>query len=230
VIASASMKKETEKGGNGLVEGISKNLGGIFRHLLPGVIIMGTAYVAHPCWFAWVDASSWSYLAILAVITLAVGNVWFTVNRYIIHQIIDWLLYRCGIKGPIPLTPKSQYREDLGEYVADFHFADIPDHARQHITFRASSVLLLYIISEVGGLFFFWHGSNPLFEQYKWLVCVTSILIFAAAIWQATLTRAIDSHVVDKGRAKAAENSAPDNIDEAIVVFLPKAKAGSDGD
>jgi hypothetical protein len=117
-----------------------------------------------------------------------------------------------------------------GGYVADFHFADIPDHARQHITFRASSVLLLYIIAEVGVLFAVCHDSDSWFARYKYWVIAASVLIFVAAIWQATLTRTIDSYIVDRGQGKAAGGSAPDNTDEAIVVFLPQAKPKAESD
>ena len=83
-----------------IVQTVLNNLGVVFRHLLPGVLIMGAARVAFPCWFWWIDSRSWPNLAFAGVIALTVGNVWFTLNRYIVHQLVDFAFYVFGVRGP----------------------------------------------------------------------------------------------------------------------------------
>src|SRR5260370_32067837 len=95
----------------GWVESISNNLGAIFRHILPGIVIMGTAYVAHPAWFpppwsTWiVDLGSWQHLLVSSVVGLVVGNTWFAINRYVVHQLADYVLYVFKCKGPARIAP-----------------------------------------------------------------------------------------------------------------------------
>jgi hypothetical protein len=58
-----------------LVQSISNNLGTVFRHLFPGVLIVGAAAVIHPSWFVdRLDTHSWQHLVIIAIIA-PLGNV-----------------------------------------------------------------------------------------------------------------------------------------------------------
>jgi hypothetical protein len=189
-----------DKSNTGVIQTIANNLGAFFRHLFPGVLIMGAAYLAYPCRFprshAW---ESWQQISIAAVIALAVGNIWFVITRYVIHQIIDYGLYSLRFKGP----QKSEcgYFEDLGKYVADSQcISAIPAQARQHIVFRASSVLLLYVAAEIGVVFSFCNEPCSLFAQYKCRIVVGSAVVFIAGIWQQIITRYIDDHIIEFGR------------------------------
>jgi hypothetical protein len=195
---------QDEKSSGGIVQTITNNLSAFFRHLFPGVLIMGAAYLAHKSWFPSPDSrswQSWQHVLIAAAIALAVGNIWFAINRYVIHQSIDWVLYLIGVKGP----SKSQcgYFEDLGKYVADSQcISAIPEQARQHIVFRASSVLLLYIAAEIGVLFSLWNEPGSLFAQYRWPIIGGSAVVFVAGIWQQVITRYIDDHIIEFGRKR----------------------------
>jgi hypothetical protein len=85
---------------SGWVQSISNNLGAVFRHLLPGILIIGAANVAHPSWFCGVDVSSWQHILVIAVVALALGNIWFAINRYGVHQLVDYFMYVFKWKGP----------------------------------------------------------------------------------------------------------------------------------
>src|SRR6266550_8737091 len=141
-----------EKETAGLVEEIGKNLGAFFRHLLPGVFILGAAYLAHPLWFQRFNTYSWEHIVLVAIIALAAGNIWFSINRYGVHQLIDYLLYLLDCEGPTK-SALWRYGHDLGHYVTKALKADMPAIVRQHIAFRASSVLLLYTVAEASLLF-----------------------------------------------------------------------------
>ena len=183
---------------SGLVQNISNNLGTVFRHLLPGILIIGAASVAHPSWFFGIDLSSWQHIFVIAVVALALGNIWFAINRYGVHQLADYLMYLCGWKGPARAESWSQFHEDLGKYVADsLCTPTIPSNARQHVSFRASSVLLLYIVAEIGLLARVSHEANTLFERHPRVTLWGSVLILLVAVWQDAITRRIDCHVIN---------------------------------
>jgi hypothetical protein len=53
---------------------------------------------------------------------------------------------------------------DISNYVARALWdSDIPERAREHVRFRASSVLLLFMVAEAGFIFAFWNEPNTLF-------------------------------------------------------------------
>jgi hypothetical protein len=197
---------DPERRESGVLGDVSRNLGAFFRHLLPGVFIVGAAYIAHPSWFVGVDTKSWEHIAIAGVVALASGNIWFSVNRYGIHQVIDYLVYLAKSGGPAPTSSRLQYLDDLGTYVAkSLSASGISERARQHVAFRASSVLLLYTIAEVGILFTVWHEPATFFARHPIAVTVASVLTFNVGVWQNIITRRIDYHVVRSHEGGAAQ-------------------------
>ena len=126
---------------------------------------MGAARIAFPCWFWWIHTDSWPNLAFTGVIALAIGNVWFTLTRYIVHQLVDFVLYVGGVRGPRRSWTKwslrnvFMYPDELGKYVEAALTNTIPPLARQHVVFRSSSVLFIYTVAEVGLLFL--AGTSP---------------------------------------------------------------------
>jgi hypothetical protein len=194
---------EDDKAGASLVQSISDNLGAFFRHLFPGIVIVGAAYVAHPCWFSGIDTHLWQHILIIAVVALTSGNLWFAINRYGIHQFVDYLMYLARSKGPAATESRLHYLDDVGKYAADsLCISSIPLRARQHVAFRASSILLLYTVGEIGFLVAFWHEPDTLFAQHPCWTAIGSLLIFAAAIWQNIIARRVDYYVIDFGRKK----------------------------
>lgn len=75
----------------GLVGDVVANLEALFRHILPGGLIIGAAYAAHPSWFRSADLHSWQGLLVATVVAITVGNAWFVINRFSVHQIVDYL-------------------------------------------------------------------------------------------------------------------------------------------
>lgn len=166
---------------------------------------MGAAYVAHPCWFSGIDTHLWQHILIVAVVALASGNLWFAVNRYVVHQFVDYLLYLFGCEGPAPTESRLHYLNDVGKYAADsLCIAEIPPRARQHVAFRGSSILLLYTVAEIGALAAIWHEPGTLFAQHPCGIFIGSLSIFAAGVWQNVIARRVDYYVIDFGRKKSA--------------------------
>ena len=188
------MNDQTKSGG--VLGEIRENLAGVFRHVLPGVIVVGAAHAAHPRWFQGFDAASWQHLTIAAVITLAAGNAWFVVNRYTVHQLVDYFAYLVG-SSPTAAKRRWHYLETVAAHVKTSVMTEkMPDRARTHVAFRASSVLLLYTLAEVGLLFGFYAESETFFARNARPIQVVSALMFAMAVWQNAITRRIDYAIV----------------------------------
>src|ERR1700681_3777510 len=82
-----------ERVSSGLISDFSEHLGGSFGHIFPGVLVVGGATLAYPELRECVDVSSWQRVLLLTIITITVGNAWFALNRYGIHQAVDYFLY-----------------------------------------------------------------------------------------------------------------------------------------
>ena len=173
------------------------------------MFIFGVSYVADPSWFKDIDFKSWQHLVLGAVIALTIGNVWYSVNRHCFHQILDYVAYLLGSSGPERQKGQPwKYLHDIGEYAAkSLLTSNRSGIVGEHIALRASSVLLLYTIAEVGFLFFLWHDQNPdnFFDRYSNKVLIASIAIFCAAIWQNLITRHIDYAVTHGYQASASD-------------------------
>jgi hypothetical protein len=198
---TAPMPADHQDGQSGIIGDVNRSLFAVFRHLLPGVYIVGAAFAAHPSWFASVEPKAWEHIAIAATVALAAGNIWFSVNRYGVHQFIDYLLYLANSPGPVPSSRKRRYLHDLGEYVAlSMNAPGLPPLARQHVAFRASAVLLLYTVAEVGLLFAGWHEPGTVFSAYQKPILGASLLVFVVGLWQNVITRRIDYYIINSSR------------------------------
>ncbi len=188
-----TIEGQSEQGTN-VVETVVSNFGALFRHLFPGVLVLGVARIVRPCWFGWIDTGSWSNLAFTGVIALTVGNVCFAANRYVIFQGIDYGLYLCGCNGR-PAKSKSHdgYSEALAAHVTEsLYLPKVAKLADQHVKFRYAAVLFLYMIAELGlALVFFHHYACPSFVLF--------VFAFGGGIWQHTITRVIDQRTIEEG-------------------------------
>lgn len=178
----------------GVLADIGDNLGAIFRHLLPGVLAIGVARVTHPSWFVNVQPQ-WPSLVVIGVIAIAVGNAWFAINRYGVHQIVDFACWLVRSQGPARESGVG-YLDSLAEYVKGaLSNSDVPSRARQHIAFRASSVLLMYTLSELSFLAALWSEPCAITAGFVPELFFSSALLFVLAIWQNIITRRIDAAI-----------------------------------
>ena len=173
------------------------NLAAVFRYVLPGVLVMGAAYLAYPEWFKRLDLRSNQHLIVLAVITVTVGNTWFALNRYGLHQLVDLVLYLTKSNGPAR-RDKCHYLNDLGRYTyRSLHVADASAKAQEHVRFRASTLLLILTLGEVAILATFFHSSNSVFVGHGYRMFSIGATILAIGVWQMVITRRIDFYVVN---------------------------------
>ena len=78
------MSSPSEPSG-GAVSEIAQQLGGIFRHLLPGVVVVSIILAAYPNLAGQFKDFESPKIAVAAVITFSIGNAWFLFNRYVVN-------------------------------------------------------------------------------------------------------------------------------------------------
>jgi hypothetical protein len=188
----------------GLLADVTRDLVAIFRHMLPGVLVLGGGALAYPEWFENVDLKSWAHLVAVAVVSAAAGNTWFALNRSGLHQIVDYVLWRAGSNGPARTATSASYVDDLGRYARkSLHTASQDEYARarEHVAFRASAVLLILTVGELSVLFAFVHSSKSIFEGRAVHLLVVAAITLAIGTWQMVITRRIDYYVVNRDAA-----------------------------
>ncbi len=186
----------------GTLRDIGENLGSIFRFLLPGVLIIGATYIAYPTRICWPRLTDPWELLVVGIVALAAGNAWFVFNRYGIHQFIDWLLYRLDSDGPAKqnamLAGSLDYIDALGRFVRDSSLiSDEMKALRHHVSFRASSVLLMYTLGELAIIFSLLNeGSGNFFYDHAWPIRIGGLIALSIGLWQNLITRRIDWYTV----------------------------------
>ena len=182
----------------GIVSDVARHLASIFRHLLPGVLVLGAARLSYPHWFTSFKGDNTYHAVMLGVVTLAVGNVWFALNRYAVHQILDLAFYLMKMPGPVPRDPKKDdYVNDLALFTRDSLAPDNPyQHIQEHVKFRASTVLLIFTVAELLFLITQWHVKESwmgrLADEERRGFAILSFFVFGIGIWQMVITRRID--------------------------------------
>lgn len=184
-----------------LVSDINEILGGIFRHMLPGVIVVGGIALAYPDQLCRIDLSSWEHLLVVAVVAVTAGNILFALNRFGPHQLLDLIFYTLGFEGPAR-KESWNYLADLGEFVCKSLYKDDQSaRARQHIAFRASAFLLILTLSEAAFFFSFYHSDQSVFERHKmWLPIIGSAAL-VICVSQFIVIRRIDHSIVSRNQS-----------------------------
>ncbi|MCJ7434633.1 MAG: hypothetical protein MUO77_14195, partial [Anaerolineales bacterium] len=124
-----------------VIQDISKNIGRILRYVFPGLFILGAAGIAYPCWFMWLNLSDGYHLLFLLVIAMLVGNTWYAFHRYGIHQVVDYIMFAAGSKGPSGKKGHrglQSYISELSEHVVLSFHTNPEQSIREHISLRAS--------------------------------------------------------------------------------------------
>jgi hypothetical protein len=77
------------------------------------------------------------------------------------------------------------------------HTPDASARARQHVAFRASTVLLALTVGELLLTFEVFRASNSSFVGHEEEMMVGGALALAVGLWQMVITRRLDYYVVN---------------------------------
>lgn len=177
-----------------IIRGIGENLGRIVRYILPGLLVVAAA-VAHPSWFDQLDISDSSHLIVLTVVAIVVGNTWYAFHRYCLHQVVDFLMYDFGSRGPAArrrLRGLLDYVPDLARHVVLSFRLDPAQPLRVHVALRASEMHLMYVASEAALLFSYWHESGSFFSRYSTAIRIAAVAFLPLILVQNIIIRRID--------------------------------------
>ncbi|WKZ38331.1 MAG: hypothetical protein QY332_10355 [Anaerolineales bacterium] len=177
---------------------VRESLSTVFRHILPGVIILAVSSLSIPDWLKYIDITNTISTIVLAVIALAVGNAWYVFHRYFVLQVVDYLFYLAGAKGQPRKEARSDYRGDLAKHVSKF-FLTLPEQIAmgRHIRDRFSSFNFMYVVSEAFIIFAFLADDLTFLGEHKTTAIIGGVLGFLAATWQYSIVRLIDEKFVE---------------------------------
>ena|ERR1044072_2177350 len=176
----------------GLITDVSAELGNIFRHLFPGILLMAGARISFPDWFVAIANPSWPQVFLLGAVALAIGNALFALNRYLVHPIVDYTFWLLCHRGPAR-SGKSPYETAVADHTRAAYGEGVKQAAiREHVRFRASAVFLLWTIAEVLGLVGGFHSSTSVAARAGPLLFIGSAVVFVAGLFQISVLRRID--------------------------------------
>jgi len=176
-----------------LLKSVPNEFSRVFRHILPGFIILGFMYCSHPSWFVSVDISKWTYLVVLLVAALIIGNIWYVIHRYTLHNFLDWIMY-CIIHKKI-----TGYINWVSSHIIkSFSIPNEKQQLQKHIHFRSAQIIFVFIIAETLIIFGKWYEPNSLFQNYGQKIFYAGCLLFVVAIIQFTISYFLDIATVDK--------------------------------
>jgi hypothetical protein len=178
---------------NNYVKQIADELSRIFRHMFPGLAILGVAIISHPGWFpSWSTLNDGWHIAILGAIALTVGNAWYVVHRYTLHQFIDYCLY--VVKEPD--FKFTGYLAWLGGHIdRSFHVGGGRKRLSEHVHFRSAQIIFLFIIAEAIVVFSIKADPCTFIGRYRCLSRGAGIAMFLFACIQYYISYSIDVYV-----------------------------------
>lgn len=140
--------------GEGIFKQITSQLDNIFRHMLPGIAVLLMAFAAHPVWFTQWNLhydNLWDF-SILAAVSLVVGNAWYLLHRFSLHQLIDvgsyWWQKRTE-KGSL-----LKYGTWLAGHIEkSYRLQEKLPRLSNHLYIRSAQVIFLFVISEAALVF-----------------------------------------------------------------------------
>lgn len=165
-----------------------RDVGDVVRHLLPGALLVFAAYVGHPRWFeALAPTPSSAQLIVLAVVGLALGNLAYIFNRYVLVQGIEALVYWAQFTRRLFAR---EYAKVVATELVSFYGRDM-DRFRGVIRFRDASVAGLIAGGQASLLL--WNPQPPSVLAQEpslvWAIRGLGVGLVVLAFWVHMITR-----------------------------------------
>jgi hypothetical protein len=174
--------------GNAWPSEVSHQLERLFRHVLPGLAIVGLAFSAYPEWFAGVCWNEPWHLATLAVVSVVVGNAWFLIHRYTIEQLLDAIAFKWSCSWC------QNYRKDVAQRLA--REMDLPQsNARHYFFLRSAHTSFLFIVSEAAFISALAPASESVVAKWRLAVLAAAVVTFIAALVQFWLLAELNREI-----------------------------------
>lgn len=190
-----------------LVEAIKENLERVFRNVLPGMLILGTARASHRSWFNGIDKSDpWNLLFIFAV-GLVVGNAWYSFHRLCVNELIVFILFRWRLNGPARLGVGASYCERRADFILKRHraAANAPN-IREELRLQHSQIHFMYICSEAAIAFSFRAECGTFFANHHTIIFLAGVIAFALTVGVEILASGLDYAFVSNYQETSARS------------------------
>ena len=177
--------------GEDFVKQVADQLSKIFRHMLPGMVILCAAAASHPSWFKPVYFGSSWHLLIFAAVAVVAGNTWYVFHRYSLHQAIDYVIYLVKRK-----TNGGYARWLAGHIYRSFHFKAEDQTLHEHVVFRSAQVIFMFLTSEVALLFSLGPEGGTFYYRHVCWIRIIALAGLGIACWQYVISNVLDVHIV----------------------------------
>lgn len=171
-----------------LTKEIVKWVGLTFRHLVPGVLVLGAISMVRPEVVPVDEFVSVEWLAVLSIIALTIGNVWYVAHRYVVQQLVDFFGWVIGLSGSPPKGGHGYFADVADSTWKYFSSTKVPEKFLEHLDIRRSSVVLLYISSEVILFATLFAREPSLLATHRSAFKGIGIFFFVCAFFQNWLT------------------------------------------
>lgn len=166
----------------------------VFRHVLPGFLILGAIDGSHPEWIIKFDLKN--SIVLLFMISVVIGNIWYIIHRYTLHNFLDWIYYK--------RSTHNNY--SYSDWVADqiYYYLLQSDHIKElfkHVHLRSAQIIFMFILSEVLIIFSLWNSEGTLFHKHwiQFIICGTILL--GVAIYQFFVSSMLHMQLLEKIKA-----------------------------
>jgi hypothetical protein len=177
-----------------LIKQLGGELGRVFRHMLPGIIILLAARLSHPAWFLnRVSYGNSSHLLALGVIAFAAGNVAYVFHRYSFHQLLDFIFWWCSKKDD-----KEPYYDWLYRHIDESHrFKKNNRDLFDYVNFRSAQIIFMLITCEIALAFCVCVECGSVFHRFRWCIIGAAIGFWCAGAMQQFLGYEMDAKFVE---------------------------------
>jgi hypothetical protein len=189
---------------------IAGEMSHIFRHLVPGVLIFGIAYLSHPSWMNWIKIDTCTHWIVLFILSIVAGNTWYVIHRFTVHNIIDFFCFlgrrkneKNNKKENDLKISKINYQVWLSNHIQN-SFTQLNGEKKElkkYVHFRSSQVHLLFIFSEAIFLFTIWREKINFIGEYQLAAIILGSIIFITAIVQYWIGFNIDIDITSSDKS-----------------------------
>ncbi|MBN8570669.1 MAG: hypothetical protein J0M18_13670 [Ignavibacteria bacterium] len=171
-----------------VVKIVTDSLSNIFRHIIPGIIIITLAHFCMPELFLGLEFKETGNFVILGAVAIAIGNFWYAFHRYTFHQLCDFIFYvlviRKRFKKEYP--KKSDYYNWISRHsIESFDIRKTDRELIGMVHIRSAHHILLFISCEALIFFSYFMSNTSKLIQYKWYLFGVGIVGFllSCSLW-----------------------------------------------
>lgn len=171
-----------------LIQKLLEDIGAVFRHVFPGVLVILAAYVRRPEWFVGLTPEpTWPQLIVVLAAALALGNLAYAGNRYGLLHILEWAAFSVRGRRCMRLRRTRAYAIAVGREMERFYRDE--DKVRRLIRFRDAASVYLLVGGEASA--FAAYDAQGVLEELSVLLWFMAVILLLGGILTYLVSRLI---------------------------------------